>query len=80
MALGGTSKAQRGLKGELQPLKNLTLSAQRVPKFIINCVILSLHGQLCPFTVPSAITGSSGISLKEENHASFQWLELLQAK
>lgn len=80
VALGGTSKAQSGLKGELQLLKNLTLSAQWVTKCIINCVVLSLHGQLCPLKVPSAITGSSGISLKAENHASLQWLELLQAK
>lgn len=78
--LGGTGKAQRGLKGEHQLLKNLTLSAQWVTKFMINCVVLSLHGQLCALIVPGAITSSSGTTLKGENHASFQWLELLQGK
>lgn len=80
MVVGGTGEAQRGLKGELQPLKNLTFSAQQVTKFMIHCVVLSWHGQLCALIAPGAIPGSSGTSLKEENHASFWWLELLPGK
>lgn len=69
--VGGTGKAQRGFKGDLQPSNNLTLSAEWVTKFMISCAVLSLHGQLCAHIATSAITDSSGTSLKEENHASF---------
>jgi len=47
---------------------------------MVNGAVLCLHGQLRALTAPGAISGSSGTSLKEENHASFWWLELLQGK
>lgn len=80
LVVGGTGKAQRGLKGELRPSNNLSLSAEWVTKCMISCAVLSLHGQLCAHITTSAITDSFGTSLKEENHASFWWLEILQKK
>ena len=70
--LGGfRSHMQRSFKGELQSLKNLTLSAQQVTKLVI-CVVWSLRGQLCALIALGAITGSSGTSLKGRHRASFQ--------
>lgn len=71
VALGGTCKVQRGLKGELHPLKNLTLSAQQATKLVIS-VVWSLCGQLCALIAPGTITGSSGTSPTWRNCASFQ--------
>lgn len=51
VALGGTCKVQRGLKGELHPLKNLILSAQQVTRLVIS-VVWSLCGQLCALIAP----------------------------